>query len=119
MTLLEALDVLIVHLGDDTPSTPKTERARVTLRDALRYYERTLQMSADTNKTIAAGLSCEPDALRAKLAEAKQLGLEAVALARDLIEVARDTPTDPTTSANIAVGCLNVTDRIAAALEAL
>lgn len=118
MTLLEALDVLIVHLGDDTPSTPKTERARVILRAALRYHERTRQMSSDTNKTIAAGLPCE-DALRAKLAEAKRLGLEAVALARDLIEVARDTLTDPATSAVVAVGCLNVADRIAAALEAL
>ena len=75
-------------------------------------------MSSDTNKTIAAGLPCE-DALRAKLAEAKRLGLEAVALARDLIEVARDTLTDPATSAVVAVGCLNVADRIAAALEAL
>ena len=117
MTLLEALDVLIVHLGDDTPSTPKTERARVILRAALRYHERTRQMSSDTTKTIAAGLPCE-DALRAKLAEAKRLGLEAVALARDLI-VARDTLTDPATSAVVAVGCLNVADRIAAALEAL
>ena len=61
MTLLEALDVLIVHLGDDTPSTPKTERARVTLRDALRYYERTRQMSTDTRHTIAAGLPLTSD----------------------------------------------------------
>ena len=36
VTLLEALDVLIVHLGDDTLSTPKTERARAILRAALR-----------------------------------------------------------------------------------
>ena len=62
MTLLEAIDVLIVHLGDDTPSTPKTERARVILRAALRYHERTRQMSSDTNKTIAAGLPLTSDA---------------------------------------------------------
>ena len=62
MTLLEALDVLIVHLGDDTPSTPKTERARAILRAALRCHERTRQMSSDTNKTIAAGLPLTSDA---------------------------------------------------------
>ena len=75
----------------------------------------------------------ELEATRAKLAEAKRLGLEACGLARDAIEAARDVQAPDGYDAGldglsvpvraacvvVAVGCLNVINRIAAALEAL
>ena len=75
----------------------------------------------------------ELEATRAKLAEAKRLGMEACGLARDAIEAARDVQAPDGYDAGldglsvpvraacvvVAVGCLNVINRIAAALEAL
>ena len=116
MTLLEALDVLIVHLGDDTPSTPKTERARVILRAALRYHERTRQMSSDTNKTIAAGLPCE-DALRAP---AVIDGEEARAVQAQAIDNARKEPTMPEIKIRaLPTDTINAQSRMSGAVAAI
>ena len=61
----------------------------------------------------------ELEATRAKLAEAKRLGMEACALVHSAIDNAPDpTSNDPGDQSAIAAGH-SVTDRIAAALEAL
>lgn len=67
----------------------------------------------------APALIAEVRALRAKLAEAKRLGMEACALVHSAIDNAPDpTSNDPGDQSAIAAGH-SVADRIAAALEAL
>ena len=115
--------------SDDVDDTPRDAAAIVALRNAapaiaelcaeverLRGDKAALVKHIDYNPSLRIR---ELEATRAKLAEAKRLGMEACALVHSAIDNAPDpTSNDPGDRSAIAAGH-SVADRIAAALEAL